>query len=177
MNINKAKEFYISMGCSHFHMARESQKKYEEYLKLKIDVNTEKIWSIDSLNSYINLIKAGNFEHFELWHAHSRLCKIAQNINDKQSHIKLIEITKYIFNFLPKNMWIIIAENIIGRSELEFKSGLIFQSFNSGFIDIAFEYLKYSRIFSQFIEGIGMDYERCLNSQKKCDNIAELLNL
>lgn len=177
MDINKAKEFYLEMGCSHFHMARENPKKYEKYIKLNINEETENEWSIDKYNSYINKIKEGKFNLSDLWHAHSRICKLAQNINNERSHDELLFITKHISNFLPKDKWVIISENINGRSELEFRSGLIFQSFDSGFNSIAIEYLEVSRFFSQYIDGEGMDYSRCLNAQKRCNEIAKFLNL
>lgn len=177
MDIKTAKEFYMSMGCSHFHMARENPKDYQGYLELEVDQETEQKWKEENVNHLIKKITIGEFKNPDLWHPHSRLCDLIEKMDTRASHIKLLEITKYIYNYLPANMRVIISENLNGRTEIRHKRGLIFNAYKSGYIEIAKEYIKYSRMYSEYIEGTGMDYKRCHYSQKKCEEIRKMLNL
>ena len=40
-NIEQAKRYFISMGCSHFQLCREDSQKAKEYYALKIDSDIE----------------------------------------------------------------------------------------------------------------------------------------
>lgn len=164
------------MGCSHFHMNREQPDRYLEYRALVVSKIDELEWRMEIFDEKIIDVKNGKFIDNDLWHPHSRLSNLIKEINDISYHIKLIEITKYILDYLPKRYWVIISETINGRGEIKFRTGLIFMANDSTFCNTTKEYIKLSQFSAQFFEGEGMDKERCISAQKKCDEIVRLLN-
>ena len=44
LNLEQAKHYFIAMGCSHFHLAREDFQRRDEYYALNISSETEKEW-------------------------------------------------------------------------------------------------------------------------------------
>ena len=43
-NLEQAKRYFVSMGCSHFHLDREDVGRAREYRSLKISSATESFW-------------------------------------------------------------------------------------------------------------------------------------
>ncbi len=56
MNLEEARLFFTSFGCSHFHMAREYPDRYEEYQKIRISENQENLWKKEYLDSEYSLL-------------------------------------------------------------------------------------------------------------------------
>ena len=42
--LEQAKRYFISMGCSGFHMMRENPQRFNEYKALDLDPNIESEW-------------------------------------------------------------------------------------------------------------------------------------
>lgn len=64
-NISQAKAYFFSMGCSHFHMSRESFDRYSEYKSLNISEKTEIIWRKEETEAMFDSFSLDNKK--ELW--------------------------------------------------------------------------------------------------------------
>ena len=52
-NLEQAKEYFIAMGCSHFHIARENYQRRNEYNALNISRDTETQWRKEEVENRI----------------------------------------------------------------------------------------------------------------------------
>ena len=52
VTVEQAKEYFMKMGCSHFHMAREFPQRYEEYKQLEITKQVEINWILERFNEH-----------------------------------------------------------------------------------------------------------------------------
>ncbi|HQE34857.1 MAG TPA: hypothetical protein PLQ70_09345, partial [Flavobacterium alvei] len=86
-NLEQAKAFFVSMGCSGFHMMRENHLKYDEYRALEIDPSIESEWIKEVFEKKLekfNTISPNDYG----W----QLDNLASLINRKESHLeKLLE--------------------------------------------------------------------------------------
>ncbi len=175
MDLQNAKEFFKSMGCSHFHMNKEEPELYKQYRSLNITTETEALWRQSEFDQLAEEIEKGVYKDMELWSQHAYLCELALRINKKRSFVKLLDVTNYLSTHLPKDKWVLVSERLNNRGIYDIKKGLIFHIYRYCGIEMAKEYLCYARRFCIYLEGVGMDYERCLESQEQCDVIEQKL--
>lgn len=75
-SVEQAKEYFISMGCSHFHMVREYPERYEEYRRLNITKQTETEWRTEQVIDFCNQIIGNGYDFSQLWIIHLRIALI-----------------------------------------------------------------------------------------------------
>ena len=181
-SIEQAKEYFRSMGCSHFHMAREFPERYNEYKKLNIPQQTELTWRIERFDEIYSAIME-NKNNERLWWLHSELYDLYRDIKTDNELIKILEATKHIRNKVPMRERVIVAETINGRptglkTTRQARSGLIYMSYDLGNIIAAKEFVELSLHFSNpnSLELIGMRV-RCQKSIYLCLDIKNELGL
>jgi hypothetical protein len=149
VTVGQAKEYYRQMGCSHFHMGRESAERYREYLQLQIPVEIEVKWEKERFNEYYETVVSRTVSDIPLWTIHSCMYDLFENQKDYEKLIKLLEVTYLLRDMVPLLHKVIIAETINGRTIHEARRGLIFQSFDMGRPNIAREFIELSLYFSR----------------------------
>jgi len=175
MNIQEAKELFWEMGCSTGRMLMEDKEKYNEYKALNIDSETERKWTQEQFDKYTRSLKNGRFEDDYLWVPLDNMVARIRYIDTEENHRKILAAAEYLLHHLSKSKWVLAAESFNEVARLDIRSNIIVESYNRHGPELAREYLDYARTFSQYIEGEGMDKERCLRSQKQCDDIEVLL--
>ncbi|RKD86140.1 hypothetical protein [Mangrovibacterium diazotrophicum] len=173
MDLQRAKELFLEMGCSHFHMAREKPELYEQYRNLNITHEDEAIWRQSVFNELFEKILQGDYKDLELWSHHAYLCELALKLNQVDSFQKILDANNYVSSHLPKDKWVLVSERLISKGIYDIKKSLIFFVYRICGIEMAKEYLRHARQFCTYSD--GMDYERCLQSQDQCIKIEEIL--
>ncbi len=137
-----AKKYFLSMGCSHFHMAREDYDLYDDYRALNIAEETERKWTGEQIDEIMLLLTRGESAQEELWAMHSRLSDLVIEGGFKDKLEPLYEATSLVGPTLPKFDRLLMAEAIVGREEMEMRSGLIFKCHDSGLQPLAERFVR-----------------------------------
>lgn len=145
--LEQAKNFFMYMECSLFHMGREHPQRYAEYKNLNIPRQTENEWRRDKFYEISSKIME-NPSSDSTWRFHSQMHDLFVSLRAKDELIKMLEVTKYIQDKVPANDRVIIAETINGRARREDRSGLIYGAYDSGDITTAKEFAELSLAYS-----------------------------
>lgn len=175
-SIYQAKEYFKSMGCSHFHMSREFPQRYAEYKKLNIPGQKEKEWEIEQLNEYYNCVVENNTS-VSLWIIHSKMADLTETLKTDDTLIRMLEVTKLIRDRIPVKDRVIVAETINGRSYSKSRSGLIYLAYDLNNFRCAKDFVELSLYFSTYEEEKSRDFDRCQRSAKLCLDIIRELKL
>lgn len=143
IDLEQAKAYFVSMGCSSFHMARESSLKYEEYNALEIERTIESEWIKEVFEKKLdkfNTISPNDYG----W----QLSNLSSLIDRKEFHLeKLLELVLKIQDKLPNDQLGLVLSTIIGNNGTKSKGGLIQESFDMNRIDLAHKFYVQSKFF------------------------------
>ena len=162
-----AKEFFKSMGCSHFHMLRDDPQRFNQYKELNISKQTETEWRTEQFIDYYNSIMNGT-SNSELWKIHSMMYELLEFLRTEDTLAKMLEVTKNIRDKLPVRDRIIAAETIIGRAGGKTRNGLIYLAYDLKNIPTAKEFAKLSLYFSTYHSQENRGLGRCLSASLNC---------
>ena len=175
-NIEDAKSYFHSMGCSHFHMCREYPKRYNEYKTLNVSSEQELEWRKESLDQMASRLE--EIEPKELWATHSSMENLVQELKTRNSLERIYEATKQIEKRLPPKGKLLVAETIIGRQNIEQRSGLIFLSSKLGEEAITVDLSKIAiRLLEEAEDRLSSDIERCRRASSRIKEIIKILKL
>ncbi|GMQ59689.1 hypothetical protein AN1V17_40890 [Vallitalea sediminicola] len=139
--LEEAKEYFMAMDCSRFHMARENKLKYEKYVDLNISEQTEMRWRREKFNDFYDSAMSSS-ENNSLWKLVNRMYDLVSSTRDVEDLIKIHSLIELSINKLSPKDRIIIAETIIGRKGISERSGLIFLAYDLKNIILAKGYAK-----------------------------------
>ncbi len=132
-NFEQAKRYFISMGCSLFHMMREYPQRFDEYKALDIDPSIESEWIKEEFENKIeniNAIPTNEYGHF--------LRSLDSMIERKEFYLeKLFDLVLKIQDRLPIDQIENVLSTIIGNNGTKSKGGLIQKSYDLKRIDLA----------------------------------------
>ncbi|MDA8564118.1 hypothetical protein N9L06_06660 [Mariniblastus sp.] len=135
-DLKDAKAYFISMGCSSFHMSRDCPDRCAEYEALKISKSTEQEWRRDSFDLKAARLVDDETETSILWNLHWRMARLCY-VLDTEDALKAIYLsTENIADRLPSRERLLVAETIIGGSGPD-GSGLILHALKHGQSQIA----------------------------------------
>jgi hypothetical protein len=129
--IDDAKRYFQYMGCSHFHMCREYPERYAEYGTLGIGDDIELQWTAEEIDRLIEQLTKSGTDSAELWWIHLRITDLIAELKLSQFLERLLDATTAIERSLPKMDALLVAETIVGRKHVEYRPGLIFQSYDA----------------------------------------------
>ena len=181
MTINEAKEFFISMGCSEFHMCREYPNKYTEYQALGISTSLEQQWTMESfINEYDKVLNEQYSE--SLWCWHSACTDYMHMLNSKDYYNKMLSLTRFVASKEVDGNKVVIAETINGRRDNKFRNGLIYGSYDCGMAEEAKEFAKIALWLAEndnepVPNKNNWSTERVHSSRQKTKSIIKALNL
>ena len=148
-NIEQAKRYFISMGCSHFHLTREHPQRAKEYYALDIDRNIELQWLKEEFERQLSEINSDDLEH--LWWKYSRLKDMM--VKDNFYLEKMMEATEKIQNILPiDQIHLVLHTAIIGNNATKGKGGLIQRACELNRLDLAYKFITYTKFFIEKVE-------------------------
>ena len=174
--IEQAKEFFKTMGCSHFHMDREFPERHQEYKLLNISKQIEVEWKEEKFDKYYLDIMESN-DNSSLWNSHSRMYDLFESLKTNTALIKMLEATKHMHDKVPLKDRVIVAETINGRGMREFRRGLIYSAYDLKNIAAAKEFVELSLHFATYHERSNRGLERSQRAIELCNEIMLELGL
>jgi hypothetical protein len=172
----QAKKFFVSMGCSGFHMFREYPERYEEYKKLAISEYQENEWRLEQIDAYLRDIMVTK-NNSELWYMHSEMAELVEVVKTSEALEKMLMATHHMRDTVPFEDRVIVAETINGRRDRKYRSGLIYLAYDLQSPSIAKGFVELSLYFSNNVEGMTSDFTRCQNATQTCNEIVVELGL
>ena len=181
-NLEQAKRYFISMGCSHFHLSRENPKKTDEYRALDIDPSIESEWIKEEFENRIE-----NYHSINPNDLGQYFSSLASIIERKDFYLeKLLELTYKINESIKPDQLKFVLSVIIGNNATKTKGGLIQKSYDlkrkdlaNEFYNLAKQILKVSDVNSTsipFIRGSLLDLIEHYKIQDSKEFISELRN-
>lgn len=132
-DLEQAKRYFISMGCSRFHMAREYPQRYSEYKALDIDPSIESEWIKEEFENKLekfNTIPPSEYGWL--------LRSLDSMIEPKEFYLeKIIELVVKIQERLSLDQIEYVLSTIIGNNGTRSKGGLIQKSYDLKRKDLA----------------------------------------
>ncbi len=122
--IEHAKKYFVSMGCSHFHMGRENFELYKDYRSLKISSETESLWRQDEFDR--QLLDFQNIEKEKYGLAFFCLTDLIET-NDYYL-TKIFDLTDSIIDKISGKQISNLLTSIIGNDSTKTHGGLIQKS-------------------------------------------------
>ena len=139
MTIHEAKAFFISMGCSAFHMCREYPDKYTQYAALNISTSLEQQWIMESFSATYGKVLSEQCSE-PLWCRHSVCEKYMPMLKSRDFFTKMLDLTRFVASKEVDGNRVVIAETINGRRDNKFREGLIYGSYDCGMLEEAKEF-------------------------------------
>lgn len=171
MTIKEAQELYFKYDCSLFAMAREDKITYENYKALNISEKIENDWRQYLFSIlYSEIKKIGDATLF------TRMYHLLENMHNKENLYIMKDSLRYIkYNDLKTKAY--VSETVIGRKDIEVRSGMIFWAYDIGEKEIAKELLVFvanllnSEVDENITTRIQHDIEKCrmIDSNLKLD--------
>ncbi|MES2139057.1 MAG: hypothetical protein V4511_05075 [Bacteroidota bacterium] len=140
--LEQAKRYFISMGCSHFHLDREDFQRAKEYRLLRISSATESEWIREEFENKLenfHTISPNDYGWF--------LRSLDSMIERKEFYLeKLFELILKIQEHLPHDQLEYILSTIIGNNGTKPKGGLIQKSYDLKRADLANRFYNQTKI-------------------------------
>ena len=181
MTTSEAREFFISMGCSSFHMCREYPDKYTQYKALNISTSLEQQWTMESFSDKYDKVLTGQYSE-SLWNWHSLCEDHMYMLNSQEYFTKMLNLTQFVASKEIDGNRVVIAETINGRRDNKFRNGLIYGSYDCGMLEEAKEFPKIALWLAEndsepIPNKNNWSTERIYESLRKTESICRELNL
>ncbi len=141
--LEQAKRYFISMGCSGFHMMRENPQRFNEYKALDIDPSIESEWIKEEFEKKIenfNTNPTNEYVHL--------LRSLDSMIERKEFYLeKLLELVMKIQDRIPLDQIEYVLSTIIGNNGTKSKGGLIQKSYDLKRLDLANKFYVQTKLF------------------------------
>jgi hypothetical protein len=174
--IQQAKEFFIAMGCSGFHMYREYPERYSEYQRLHISKQIEKEWVQEQFDEYyVKIMETAEINSLWMWH--SSMEQLLTSLKSETALMKMLEVTQFMRDKVPLSDRIIVAETILGRTVRSARQGLVYLAYDWKNIPTAKAFVELALHFARYDEKENRGYERSQNAIKLCNDIKRQLRL
>ena len=181
MTMNEAREYFISMGCSAFHMAREYPDRYDHYKRLHITAELEHQWTMEAFTDTYDKVLGGHHSE-NLWAWHSRWEEYMHTLNSREYFSKMLTLTRFVTPKETDGQRVVIAETINGRRDNKFRDGLIYGAYDCGmpaeamaFANIALWLAEHDR--EPVPNENRWSAERVVDSRRKTESIIRALKL
>lgn len=138
--LEQATRYFISMGCSHFHLDRENFERAKEYRSFKISSATESLWRREEFDRQLSNFQNNDKEKFGL----AFFC-LTDLIETNDYYLEQVfDLTKTIIDNISGKQITNLLSSIIGNDSTNTHGGLIQNSnvinrpdLRSGFISFA----------------------------------------
>jgi hypothetical protein len=132
LSLLDAEKWFKHFGCSGFFMNREDSDLYASYKSLKISKAQEIEWTEESFRELINSLDDDSTAPASLWAKQSNATRLAESIRRDTVLWDLHEASRRILDKIPPDDCIMCAENLLGRTNLALRQGVIFLSLALG---------------------------------------------
>ncbi len=138
--LEEAKSYFISMGCSHFHLDREDFKLAKKYRSLNISSETESKWRREEFER--KLKNDFNKDQPELGFAFSNLADMSETTDYYLE--QLADLTNQIIGNISNSQIGITLSTIAGRNSSNTQGGLIEKAYKIQRIDLGQIFIKHA---------------------------------
>lgn len=142
-NLEQAKRYFIAMGCSHFHLSRESFQRRDEYYALNISEDIEKKWRQEEVEH--RLAEFPFNEPEKIGFSYSSLKDMIEC--DSYNLESMLTLANDFYNVLPPDQIPIVLNVIIGNNGSLTRGGLIEKACKIGRSDLAQRYIVCAKNF------------------------------
>lgn len=136
--LEQAKRYFISMGCSHFHLDREDFDRAKEYRSFKISSSIESAWRQEEFDK--KLYNFFDTDKSELGFAFSSLADISETTDYYLQH--LADLTIQIIDKISNEQIRIVLSTIIGNDSTNTHGGLIQNAYGIRRKDLRNNFIK-----------------------------------
>jgi hypothetical protein len=134
---DEAKKYFIKMGCSHFHMARENPDYYSRYMACGVGESLEALWRGQVVKGY--------FENFPFDQPSRMACAyraLSDSIDYNHKYLeRMLDLTNVIFDKIPSDQVSHVLSEVVGNYDTPTHGGLIEKSMDVGRPDICSEFI------------------------------------
>ena len=181
-DLEQAKAYFLAMGCSHFHLSRESVERRDEYYAFKISRSTEMLWRQEEANRRLTEFSFEEPEKIGI--SYSAL----NDVTEYNYHYiqEMINLAQQFYDVLPPEQIKYVLSVIIGNNGTLTRGGLIEKAYKRGFTDLAEQLLfiakKYlwkaenKQITILWLQGYLVDVIEALGLEEDNDYLALLRN-
>ena len=146
-------------------------------LSMNIDKSQEREWTKESLAACNNQILDQHTNDAELWWAHSRMADLAKKLKTTEAIEIVYSATLTLIDRLQPKSSLIVAETIIGRQYLKYRSGMIFLAYDLGLKEITRDFSIVTMKLIDRAMQQQYDTTRCNKALMNCNSIVEQLKL
>jgi len=141
--LEQARRYFISMGCSHFHLDRENFERAKEYRSLKISSETESLWRKEEFENNLEKVETISPNDYG-WFLRS----LDSMIEPNEFYLaKLFELVTKIQDSIPLDQIEYVLSTIIGNNGTKSKGGLIQKSYDLKRLDLASKFYTQTKLF------------------------------
>ncbi len=173
--ITRAKKYFQAMGCSSFHMSREYPDRYHEYRRLAISEKLEREWTCEAIACAATKLNNRKTRPSDLWHIHSQMEDLVQQLQTVDTLWQIYETTERIVPRLPKHSKVLVAETIVGRSHIRYRSGLVFLAYDLNEKAIFRHFSEIANDLATLSSDNDSDPERRQAALDTCEEIRKIL--
>jgi hypothetical protein len=138
--IEQAKRYFISMGCSHFHLDREDFDRAKEYRALKISSSTESTWRQEEFDKQLSNFYNTDKSKFGL--TFSSLAYITETTEYYLQHLS--DLIIQINDKISKDQIRTVLSTIIGNDSTNTHGGLIQKAYGIRRKDLQHSFIECS---------------------------------
>lgn len=150
--LEQARRYFYAMGCSHFHMSRESYERFEEYRALHITDDMERRWRGEQFQSMLERFPYGDPSRIAGFFA--ALSEGVQTLHDLKAVAALAE---RIASSVPVADIAAVISVITGSNDTKTHGGLIETACWNGQTACANRLLQVCRLLLERAAGMGTD--------------------
>lgn len=174
--MERAKEFYVAMGCSGFQMSRAYPHRYREYQNLQIPHELERIWTYEQVHVLVAEIAEAT-DRSRVWRLHSALADRVSDLPSPDAMQIMLHVTQDLPETVPLVDRVMVSETINGRRQRRFRSGLIYRSYDLRLPRMAKQFADLSIYFARDVAGQTGAQERCHRATRTCQDITAELGI
>jgi hypothetical protein len=131
--LEQAKAFFVSMGCSAFHMDREFPERSKEFRELRIPERLQSEWRLEQFE--LKLGQLSEADGGDLWRKYADLVDLSD-----WSHAaleQLLEAAKRLLVVAPRPDLVLIAMVLLDSNAIEARTGAVLRAYDSGYPGLA----------------------------------------
>ncbi len=135
--IEKARAFYVAMGCNGYHMWKEYPDRWEEFRKLNIPRPLQEEWRLEEFERFRDLIQ--DAPDAARWTLFSAMVDLSDG--SRAAFDDLLDVAKVLHRHISSSEQVIVAEIMLGSSALKQRDGVVLEADDLGHPDLARSFL------------------------------------
>jgi hypothetical protein len=142
-NLEQAKRYFIAMGCSHFHLARENFQRRDEYYALHIKTKTETKWRQEVIEKQFVEFSSKETEKIGFFYSSLKDIITSDENNCNKYNLEcMLTLTYSFLNDLPPDQIRHVLDTIVGNDGSKTHGGLIEKAYKIGLTKLGQQFIQ-----------------------------------